>query len=237
MDDADYARVVGDGNLRGIVLGPSRQAPDEVAIELDDGREISVPASSLRLQQDGAWYLKRDPAENGHGGETVVPVIAEELDIGKRKKRTGAVRVTKDAVEHDEKISMPLTRERAEVKRVIINQPVDGPLPIRREGDTIIMPVVEEVPVVVKRLMLKEEIHVTRRKTTDQHDETVTVRSENANIERVDAEGNQVHSTAGERVEHRELDPEERSILDPTKPRESVLGPPPKRRRSGGLLD
>src|SRR5436305_4666857 len=123
MRDSEYTRVVGDGGLRGIILGPSPTAPDEVAIQLEDGREISVPSSSLTRQPDGAWYLHREVA--------VVPVIAEELDVGKRKTKTGAVRVTKQAVEHNETVSMRLKRERAEVKRVTINRPVDGPLPVR----------------------------------------------------------------------------------------------------------
>jgi uncharacterized protein (TIGR02271 family) len=228
MRDAEYTRVVGDAGLKGIILGPSTVAPDEVAIELEDGREISVPASSLTRQPDGAWYLHREAASSSHVIDAVVPVIAEELEIDKRKTKTGAVRVTKQAVEHDETISMPLQRERAEVKRVIINRPVDGPLAVRREGDTIIMPIVEEVPVVEKRLMLKEEIHVTRRKTTEHHDETVTLRREQADVRRLDASGTPVSSTIDSRTQAdpgptHVLPPEERSILDPTKRRSTVL--------------
>jgi stress response protein YsnF len=134
--------------------------------------------------------------------------------------------VEKQAVEHDERVSMPLTRERAEVKRVIIDRPVDGPLPVRREGDTIIMPVVEEVAVVEKRMVLKEEIHVTRRRTTEQHDETVTLLREEADVRRTDPSGRPVTATAAR--EEGTLPSEERSLLDPSKPRPSLLGSQPK---------
>ena len=170
MADLDQARVVAENGLAGVVSGPSAVAPNEIAVQLDDGREISVPPSALTLQPGGQWLLRGDaihlrPADSSGG--TVIPVLAEELEVGTRKRTTGSVRVQKTDTEHEETVSMPLTRERAQVKRVVINQPVDGPLPIRREGDTIIMPVVEEVAVVVKRLMLKEEIHVTRQRTTE----------------------------------------------------------------------
>jgi uncharacterized protein (TIGR02271 family) len=156
------------------------------------------------------------------------------LDIGTRKRATGAVRVEKESTAHDETVSMPLTRERAEVRRVMIDKPVDGPLPSRREGDTIIMPVVQEVAVVEKRMILKEEIHITRHRSTEQHEETVTLHTEHAAVERTDASGRPIAPqerpvTVGS--DDSPLPPEERSILDPTKPRPSVLGP---RRKAAG---
>jgi uncharacterized protein (TIGR02271 family) len=226
MGDSDNARVVGENGLRGTVVGPSDAAPNEIAIELEDGREISVPPSALTLQPGGTWHLRTEsPAimENAPP-ETVVPVIAEELDISKRKRPTGTVRVEKQVVDYDETVSMPLTRERAEVKRVIIDRPVDGPLPVRREGDTIIMPVVEEVAVVEKRMILKEEIHVTRRRSTDQHDETVTLRREEADVRRTDASGRPVTVAGTDATEQRTPPSEERSLLDPSKPRPSLVG-------------
>ena len=193
--DHDFARVVGDGGIRGVVAGPSQNAPDEIAIELEDGSEISVPSSAFVRQPDGTWYVHTDhpgsfrELRSEPGADTVIPVIAEELEVGKRKRTTGKVRVEKRTTEHDESVSMPLTRERAEVRRVLIDKPIDAPPPVRREGDTIILPVVEEVAVVEKRLILKEELHIRRHRTTEQHEETVTLRNEFADVQRSDAEG------------------------------------------------
>lgn len=206
---ADEARVVGDGGLRGTVLGPSDAKPDEIAVGLDDGREISVPSSSFRRQPDGTWHINNDWQK---AEEAVVPVLSEDLNVGVRKRPVGKVRVQKNVTEHDETVSMPLATERAEVKRVIINRPVDGPLPVRREGDTIIMPVVEEVAVVEKRLMLKEEIRITRHRSTETHEETVTLRREDAVVERVDNSGNPLPVSSQSE-------------------REGLLGPRPKVRR------
>jgi uncharacterized protein (TIGR02271 family) len=233
MADLDNARVVGDNGLRGIVIGPS-DVPNEIAIELEDGTEISVPPSRLTLQPGGVWHLQQE----GSSAESVIPVIAEELDIAKRKRVTGTVRVEKKSIPRDETVSMPLTSERAEVKRVVIGKPVDGPMPVRREGDTIIMPVVEEVAVVEKRLILKEEIHVTRRRTTEQHQETVTLHNEQAGIQRSDASG-QPAATPPAQPASAPIPSEERSMIDPTKPRPNILSSrqKPAASKRGKLLD
>jgi stress response protein YsnF len=59
--------------------------------------------------------------------------------------------------------------------------------PIREEGDTTVMPVVEEVVVVERRLVLKEEIRIRRVRTTEHHRENVVVRTQDAVITRVEA--------------------------------------------------
>jgi len=111
MTDLDQARVVGENGLAGVVLGPSSTAPNEIAIQLEDGREISVPPSAFTLQPDGKWHLQGDPSSfkpAAGSGETVIPVLAEELEIGTRKRTTGTVRVQKTDMEHEETVSMPI---------------------------------------------------------------------------------------------------------------------------------
>lgn len=128
--------------------------------------------------------------------EIVIPVIAEELIVDKREVATGGVRVHKFVQEHEEVVSMPLLQEHVDVRRVIIGRDVDGPMPIRYEGQTTIIPLVEEVFVVEKRMRLKEEIHITRtmREETTQH--RVVLQREEAKVERLDAHGRVVSSEA-----------------------------------------
>lgn len=223
MHDPEYTEVIGDDGSRGYILGPSETNPDDVAIAWDDGREMSVPARSLRRGPNGAWHVEHVQAQQ----QEVIPVLKEELNVGTRKRTTGTVRVGKTITEHDETVSMPLTRERAQVRRVIIDRPIDQVPPIRREGDTIIFPVVEEVAVVEKRLMLKEELHISRHRTTEQHDQTVTLREEHPAVERIDSEGSRMPLTSGE-AERKTVQP--RSIIDPSKRRPSILTPSKKTR-------
>jgi len=225
--DNDYPQIVDEHGQRGYVIGPSQDASDEIEIQMEDGREISVPASALTRQEDGSWYLDGSPEtmDRSPEDETVIPVVAEELDIQKRKRPTGKVRVIKSATERHETVSMPLVRERAEVRRVVVDRPVDGPVAIRREGDTIILPIMEEVAVVEKRRVLKEELHITRRREVEQHEQTVNLVSEQAHVERTDAEGSEVDSGVEEVPQHPAAT--RPSILDPAESRPSFLTPDP----------
>jgi uncharacterized protein (TIGR02271 family) len=124
--------------------------------------------------------------------ETVVPVIAEELVAGTKAVTTGTVRVHKRVHERTEHVDMPVVRDVVDIKRVTVNRVVDRPPQIRTVGETIIVPVVEEEIVVTKRMVLKEELHLVRRRATSRASGDVTVRRETAQVERLDADGRPV---------------------------------------------
>ena len=115
----------------------------------------------------------------------VIPVIAEQLHVDKQAVETGRVRITKTIREDEQVIDLPLTRETIDVQRVAIGKPVTAVPAIRQEGNTTIYPVLEEVIVVEKRLMLVEEIRVTTQQTIVHDPQTVTVRREEVNVERM----------------------------------------------------
>jgi len=80
-----------------------------------------------------------------------------------------------------------LWQERVTVERVQVNQPVDHAPTVRRDGDTLIIPILEEVVVVEKRLMLNEELRVTMQRVSRRQPQSVTLRREEAVVERIDA--------------------------------------------------
>lgn len=117
-------------------------------------------------------------------GETVViPIVEEMLSVDKLAVVTGGVRLTKRVTEREEVVDEALLRESVTVERVPINQIVAVAPSARQEGDTLIVPVLEEVLVTEKRLMLKEEVRITRTQKTVHDPQTVTVRSEEAVLE------------------------------------------------------
>jgi uncharacterized protein (TIGR02271 family) len=118
--------------------------------------------------------------------QAVIPVMQEELAIGTRRVETGSgVRVHKSVEEHEARIDEPLTKEEVEVERVTVDRPVEGPVAVRYEGETMIVPVVEEVLFVEKRLVLKEEIRITRRRRELHAPQRVSLRREHATVERI----------------------------------------------------
>jgi len=72
------------------------------------------------------------------------------------------------------------------VERVPVHREVSEPVVVRYEGETMVIPLLEEVLVVEKRLMLKEELRVTKIRREVRSPQRVTVRSEEAVIERLD---------------------------------------------------
>jgi len=117
--------------------------------------------------------------------ENVIPIVAEELEIGKRVVATGSgVRVHKTVTEREQIVDEPLLMENADVTRVSVNRVVDAIPAVRHVGDTMIIPIVEEQLLLEKRLVLKEEIHVRKSTETVRQPQTVTLREEHAHVER-----------------------------------------------------
>ncbi|NKW82722.1 DUF2382 domain-containing protein [Ochrobactrum pecoris] len=79
-----------------------------------------------------------------------------------------------------------LDSENVEVTRVAIGREVSEAPAVRTDGDVTIVPVMEEVLVVEKRLMLVEEIHIRRVATTEDVTIPVELRKQRATIERDD---------------------------------------------------
>jgi uncharacterized protein (TIGR02271 family) len=121
----------------------------------------------------------------GDTDTAVIPVVAEELQVRRRAVETGRVRLRKLVREEQEVVDQPTLHEEVTVERVPINQFVEHAPAPRQEGDTVVFPVLEEVLVVQRRLMLKEEVRVTKRVTETREPEAVTLRSEEVKIERI----------------------------------------------------
>ncbi|HEX8337402.1 MAG TPA: YsnF/AvaK domain-containing protein [Pyrinomonadaceae bacterium] len=184
----------------------------QVLVRLEDGRQALVPADEIRHDRDGRLYLPFGLSEltqvspKARGGQRgargdgaiVVPVVAEQLEVQKRKVEAGGVRIRKTVSEREEVVDEPLMREEVQVKRVPVNKVVDGPVPVRHVGNTMIVSLLEEVLVVEKRLMVKEELHITKEEVESYRPQRVTLRTEEAVVERVeDGRGGNVEGGEG----------------------------------------
>ena len=112
-----------------------------------------------------------------------IPVIQEVLRVGKRVREAGGVRIHKRVTTHEEPLAIPLLSEDVEVERVRRDQPVAVAPKLRFEGETLVIPVVEEVLVVEKRLVLREELRVTRRLRRRVEAREMTLRREEVVVE------------------------------------------------------
>jgi uncharacterized protein (TIGR02271 family) len=112
----------------------------------------------------------------------VIPVVREDVHIDKHVRETGRVTVHVEPHEKIQVVDVPLAEQDVHVERVAVNRQVDAPSPPRQEGDVTIVPVYEEILVVEKRLVLKEEIRITRRQTTRHEFREVATRSEEVHV-------------------------------------------------------
>ena len=122
-----------------------------------------------------------------------IPVIEEQLAFGTRVVETGrGVRIHKTVSEQPVTIDERLSRDEVEVRHVPVDRMVAaGETPANRyEGDTLIIPVLEEVLVVERRLRIKEELHITRTRHEERYQETVPLKVERVDVERFDEAGN-----------------------------------------------
>jgi uncharacterized protein (TIGR02271 family) len=125
----------------------------------------------------------QDPLEEAE----VIPLAEEELRVDKRTVTTGKVRIRTIVDVETELARATLDGEKVEVTRVPVDRMVDQPPDIRTENDVTIIPIVEEVLIVEKRLVLKEELHVRKRRTTEDVEIPVELRKQRAVIERIPA--------------------------------------------------
>ena len=121
--------------------------------------------------------------------DVVIPVVEETARLDKVVRETGRVRVTTGVSEQIERVEADLQHEDIEVTRIPRDETVASVPPIRIEGDVTVYPVVEEVLVVERRLVLREEVHVTRRRRVEHVAEDVAVRRTEARVERTPSEG------------------------------------------------
>lgn len=131
----------------------------------------------------------RAGSASARDSETVVPLAEESLSVDKRETETGRVRVSVRTETEDRLIRETLRTERADVERVSVGRElaIGEPLPTIREGadGTVVVPVIEEVLVVEKRLVLREELRIRRIEDKEPVEQTVTVRRQYAEVERL----------------------------------------------------
>lgn len=117
-------------------------------------------------------------------GETILPLHAEMLEVARRRSATARVRVRVRTHERPEEVDEMLSHEDVTITRVPVGRRVDSTPPVREEDGLTIIPVMQEVLVVEPQLVLKEEVHIRRVRSTSRHHELVTLREQTATVER-----------------------------------------------------
>jgi uncharacterized protein (TIGR02271 family) len=123
-----------------------------------------------------------------HEGEQPerIELAEEELAVARREVERGRIVVRTRVEERDELAEIALRREDVTVERVPVGVPVEVAPAVREEDGVLIVPILEEQLVIETRLILKEEIRITRKSRTEIVREPVRLRSERAEVVRLE---------------------------------------------------
>ena len=141
----------------------------------------------VSMSDTPAGLPRLDATTEAGGAVEVLALHAEQAAVSKRVRKT-QVRVARTTRTRQQLVETDLAHDQVVVERVAIGRVVDAMPDIRQEGDVTIVPVVEEVVVVERRLMLKEEVHLRRVRTTQRHVETVMLREQDIAVTRTELE-------------------------------------------------
>jgi uncharacterized protein (TIGR02271 family) len=159
---------------------PGADADDPLGIDRGEAR-----LGTGRSSPGGATVAAAREVEHTE----VIPLVEETVRVGKREVQGGAVRVRTVVDTVEELARAELRGEKVDVTRVPVDREIDRAPEIRTENGVTVIPIVEEILVVEKRLVLKEELHVRRQETTEIVEVPVTVRRQRAVVERVTPDG------------------------------------------------
>lgn len=142
--------------------------PTELLVHGLEG--TNPPVESVQERESGHRDIMTatgptEPAQDATK-DKIIPLVEEQMQVFTREVETGRVRLRRDTQEQVQTVSVPLTEIHWEVEHVAVGQVVDAQPEVRRVGETMIFPLVEERLVVKRELWLREEVHVRRVSST-----------------------------------------------------------------------
>ena len=129
--------------------------------------------------------------------ENVVPVVQEELEVGKRQVRGGAVRVVSRVVSQPVSESVELRREEATIERRPVDRPATEADLASMQERTIEVTEMAERPVVSKSARVVEEVLVGKQVSSETQVVEDTVRRTEVEVERVGGDGSSDGARSG----------------------------------------
>jgi uncharacterized protein (TIGR02271 family) len=177
------------GGLIGAMVGSG--IPEDRAKEYEEGVKNGgiVLGVNARSEEDAQLFEQdwnSNKAEGVYRGETTIPVVEEELQVGKREVERGGVRVESRVEETPVTEEVQLREERVHVERRPVDRPVTDTDKAFREGTLEVTERAEEA-VVSKSARVVEEVVVG--KEVEEHTETVrdTLRRTDVDVQEVNS--------------------------------------------------
>jgi len=219
-DVDDYSQAVHRG---GAVVSVSAETEDEA----DKAADVMTASGAIDIQERAQQWRESGGTGgttgtagglsgsargdfNAQQGEKVIPVVNEELQVGKRRRERGGVRIYTHMEQSPVEEQVRLEEDRVRVERRPADRPAtDADVAAFKEGTIEVHETVEE-PVIAKRARVVEEVVVN--KETTQRTETVndSVRHGEVDVEKLGG-STSTRSSAGAMKNYDEYDADYRS--------------------------
>jgi uncharacterized protein (TIGR02271 family) len=147
---------------------------------LDEDRGVLAGTGGGAGVGPGAVGISSEQRTDLGKDQLAVPVYKEELDVTKREKQAGEVRVVKEVVEEEQEVSVPVRRERVRVERRDVK---DRPaMHASFQEETVVVPLRAEEVDVQKRAVVDEEVVIRKDAIEEEQRVADTVRREKVEI-------------------------------------------------------
>ena len=173
----------------------SAGAPAEV--RLASGARLRLAAGLVEESPDGTLRTRvafadlldeseEPPAPAVTPGTETFREIRETLKVRRVVRDVEHVRVTVSTGTTEESVRESVWSEAVDVRREAVGAVVTEIEDVRTVDGVTIVPVYEEVLVVERRLVLRERLHVSVRRDQTEHTETVPLRHQSVEVERLE---------------------------------------------------
>lgn len=169
--DEDRGVLAGTGGTAGV-------GPGTVGVPAERGTGVGLGADIPGMTASASMAGVERPMMGRE--EVRVPLHKEELDVTKRERQAGEVRVKKDVIEEEKVLTVPVKRERVRVERRDVK---DRPaMHASFQEETVVVPVRAEEVDVQKRAMVDEEVIIRKDAIEEEQRVAETVRREEVSI-------------------------------------------------------
>jgi uncharacterized protein (TIGR02271 family) len=174
----------GSGNLQNQSLsGSSLEGSAASTGNVQGSSRTGAPAAGSSL----TGSMQRDTAMAPDTGSAAIPVVQEQLRVGKREVQRGGVRVFSRIVETPVNESIGLREEHVNVERRPVNEPISSVDMAAFKEQTIEMRETAEEAVVEKSARVVEEVMINKEVTQREQQINDTVRHTEVEVEQLGA--------------------------------------------------
>jgi len=169
--------------------GYDENAPMFSDSEIQQERSMYAQPRSEGTNLQSGISQTASAAQGTPGDTTRIPVVEEELKVGKREVQRGGVRIYQRVTEKPVQETVQLREEHVNVERRPVDQPADeADLAAFKEGSVELREMAEE-PVVSKTARVVEEVVVSKDVTQETARIDDTVRKTDVEVEQLGASG------------------------------------------------